>query len=503
MGKIKKIVETDLVGGSTREDVYPVTSIRAVYDTKNRRLDDLLKWGGLINLTEKYGNSHDAIPLENPLGKLVQKVPQDERMRGFFATYKTLTGWKLVKYDGESIEDTHWNNINNWSEVSTSGGGSEDLSGGLGNDPNATINQKALSEMLAQIPRWQNIIFPEISWFDGSLKMGSYETLIYVNTLVRRSIREIAYIGDISLVHSIKLTDLRIMITAPGESSLGGITINAKIVVEHGKNITGTNTFTLSNKTIIPTLSNTKDVVIYTLSGGDDIDVQMKIAFSIFDLKTILYDNDKSFDMTVISIQPFIINPLAIANKVNYPNIAGKDTSGDDPGTDSFIIVAPNGAKYLSPSINYIYNPSFPYRFISNGDTTKLHSEADIAYAEFVIKALITGVYESNNNADILPNQGLLYLTKVQITNNNLAIEAYIKNSSNQYKYYSGNYAVNYSSRNYILIEQIGGDNDNAAPFLRIEFNRVTYHKGDIIPGTFNSMDYALDSLLCAGYTQF
>ena len=45
MGKIKKILENELVGGTQNTDVYPVTSIKAVYDENNERLDNIL--GGL------------------------------------------------------------------------------------------------------------------------------------------------------------------------------------------------------------------------------------------------------------------------------------------------------------------------------------------------------------------------------------------------------------------------------------------------------------------------
>lgn len=42
MGKIKKILETDLVGGTQNTDVYPVTSTKAVYDESNKRLDNII-----------------------------------------------------------------------------------------------------------------------------------------------------------------------------------------------------------------------------------------------------------------------------------------------------------------------------------------------------------------------------------------------------------------------------------------------------------------------------
>ena len=43
MGKIKKILENELVGGTQNTDVYPVTSVKAVYDENNKSLDNIIK----------------------------------------------------------------------------------------------------------------------------------------------------------------------------------------------------------------------------------------------------------------------------------------------------------------------------------------------------------------------------------------------------------------------------------------------------------------------------
>ena len=42
MGKIKKLLETELIGGNKQTEVYPVTSTKAVYDGNNRLLDTVL-----------------------------------------------------------------------------------------------------------------------------------------------------------------------------------------------------------------------------------------------------------------------------------------------------------------------------------------------------------------------------------------------------------------------------------------------------------------------------
>lgn len=41
-GKIKKLLENELVGGTQTTDVYPVTSTKAVYDENNERLDNII-----------------------------------------------------------------------------------------------------------------------------------------------------------------------------------------------------------------------------------------------------------------------------------------------------------------------------------------------------------------------------------------------------------------------------------------------------------------------------
>lgn len=42
MGKIKKILENELMGGTQTTNVYPVTSTKAVYDENNERLDNII-----------------------------------------------------------------------------------------------------------------------------------------------------------------------------------------------------------------------------------------------------------------------------------------------------------------------------------------------------------------------------------------------------------------------------------------------------------------------------
>lgn len=59
MGKIKKILENELVGGTQSTDVYPITSTKAVYDDKNRRLEDFVF--DKNNITSELGNSENLV----------------------------------------------------------------------------------------------------------------------------------------------------------------------------------------------------------------------------------------------------------------------------------------------------------------------------------------------------------------------------------------------------------------------------------------------------------
>lgn len=60
MGKIKKILENELVGGTQSTDVYPVTSTRAVYNEDNKRLDDIL-----TELESKLPNINSQMTVQN------------------------------------------------------------------------------------------------------------------------------------------------------------------------------------------------------------------------------------------------------------------------------------------------------------------------------------------------------------------------------------------------------------------------------------------------------
>jgi hypothetical protein len=113
MGKIKKILENELVGGTQNTDVYPVTSIKAVYDEKNERLDHILKRRGVVNVSTNYNDDHIAEVLT--LTQAIAKIPSNDRVLGFTMTFLTSEGWKTYQFTGDSISD--WSVFSNWENI--------------------------------------------------------------------------------------------------------------------------------------------------------------------------------------------------------------------------------------------------------------------------------------------------------------------------------------------------------------------------------------------------
>lgn len=110
MGKIKKILENELVGGTQTTDVYPVTSIKAVYDENNERLDHILNRRGVVNISTNYNADHTAEVLT--LSQAIAKVPSEDRVLGFQGRFLSEDGWKTYTFMGESISD--WSNQSKW-----------------------------------------------------------------------------------------------------------------------------------------------------------------------------------------------------------------------------------------------------------------------------------------------------------------------------------------------------------------------------------------------------
>ena len=110
MGKIKKILENELVGGTQSTDVYPVTSTKAVYDENNERLDNILNRRGVVNISTNYNSEHTAEVLT--LAQALSKVPSTDRVLGFQGKYLASDGWHTIIYIGDSL--TSWSDRTKW-----------------------------------------------------------------------------------------------------------------------------------------------------------------------------------------------------------------------------------------------------------------------------------------------------------------------------------------------------------------------------------------------------
>lgn len=116
MGKIKKLLESDLVGGVQKTDIYPVTSIKAVYDESNERLDNILARRGVINISTNYNTDHTAEVLT--LAEAIEKVPTKDRVLGFTGKFLSPSGWVTYDFIGSSL--TEWSDSSMWkSETGT------------------------------------------------------------------------------------------------------------------------------------------------------------------------------------------------------------------------------------------------------------------------------------------------------------------------------------------------------------------------------------------------
>lgn len=113
MGKIKKITENELVGGTQNTDVYPVTSVKAVYDENNERLDHILNRRGVINISTNYNADHIAEVLT--LSQALSKVPSTDRVLGFQGKYLASDSWHTIIYTGDSL--TSWSDKTKWIDL--------------------------------------------------------------------------------------------------------------------------------------------------------------------------------------------------------------------------------------------------------------------------------------------------------------------------------------------------------------------------------------------------
>lgn len=121
MGKIRTIKDNELSGGTTNDPIYPVTSDKAVYNSNNEKLKDVLARNLPNNVSMNYNSGHIVEVLT--LTTALNKVPNTDRSIGQAINFYDGTRWRGFQFTGTDI--TSWLTESNW--VSTinvdSGGG--------------------------------------------------------------------------------------------------------------------------------------------------------------------------------------------------------------------------------------------------------------------------------------------------------------------------------------------------------------------------------------------
>lgn len=144
MGLCRKIKDKELVGGSTEEDIYPITSTQSVYNSQNKTVDQLLATNLPINISANYNANYNAIAYT--LQEAINMVPLYDRRIGFIGTYlsKDLTPnkWITIQYNGISVDSNSWVNTDNWVQMLSE----LDIVQSIGESEDKVMSQKAIKK---------------------------------------------------------------------------------------------------------------------------------------------------------------------------------------------------------------------------------------------------------------------------------------------------------------------------------------------------------------------
>ena len=171
MGIVRKIKNNELVGGATTEDVYPITSNKAVFDSDNTSLEVLLYRNMPINITSSYTTG-----IINPISfrQAITLVPSDKRKTGFIGIYldSNSGNWEIIKYNGSNTSIENWTNPDNWSKLLSE----DDIVDSEGSSETKVMSQKAVTDFVkAQEAR--KIVY-NLTVFDG-LSVGNDVTTAF------------------------------------------------------------------------------------------------------------------------------------------------------------------------------------------------------------------------------------------------------------------------------------------------------------------------------------
>lgn len=148
MGLCRRIKDKELVGGSTEEDIYPVTSTQSVYNSQNKTVDQLLATNLPINISANYNANYNAIAYT--LQEAINMVPLYDRRIGFIGTYlsKDLTPnkWITIQYNGISVDSGSWFNTDNWVQMLSE----LDIVQSIGESEDKVMSQKAIKEYVEE-----------------------------------------------------------------------------------------------------------------------------------------------------------------------------------------------------------------------------------------------------------------------------------------------------------------------------------------------------------------
>ena len=163
MGVIRKLKDKELVGGTQDEEVYPVTSTQAVYNSQNKTLDQLLALNLPINISVNYSANYSATAYS--LQEAISAVPLYDRRIGFVGTFlsKDLTPnkWVTIQYNGASVDSSAWVNPDNWVQMLSE----LDIVQSSGESKDKVMSQKAVKEF---VERYTNSrVVYDITLFDA------------------------------------------------------------------------------------------------------------------------------------------------------------------------------------------------------------------------------------------------------------------------------------------------------------------------------------------------
>lgn len=148
MGLSRKIKDKELVGGSTEEDIYPVTSTQSVYNSQNKTVDQLLATNLPINISANYNTNYNTIAYT--LQEAINMVPLYDRRIGFIGTYlsKDLTPnkWITIQYNGISVDSSSWVNTDNWVQMLSE----LDIVQSIGESEDKVMSQKAIKKYVEE-----------------------------------------------------------------------------------------------------------------------------------------------------------------------------------------------------------------------------------------------------------------------------------------------------------------------------------------------------------------